>query len=130
VRSQDQRLAQIFYTKLFAAAPHLRSLFRSEPEAQARKLMSALDAVVQNFERPTENAAMLAELGKRHVQYGAQPEHYVLVVELLVDSMQEVLKTTKDSEAIVEWQMALWLIANQMIAASESTSVATRVRST
>ncbi len=124
VHADELGLATIFYTKLFSAAPHLRSLFPTDLVAQAAKLTAALDAVVRNLEKPRENAAMLADLGRRHAGYGAKPEHYDLVVDLLVLSMQEALHTRSDDQAIVEWRMALRLIADQMIAAAEDARTA------
>jgi nitric oxide dioxygenase len=119
VRASEARLAEVFYARLFAAAPGVRPMFRAEPDAQARKLMDALDAIVRNLERPAENASMLAALGRRHAQYGATPEHYALVVELLVGSMKEVLGPDADAQILEEWRLALHLIAAQMIAAAE-----------
>ncbi len=118
VRASDQRLAETFYAKLFARAPQLRPLFKGEPQAQAQKLMSALDAVVRSLEQPAENASMLAELGRRHAQYGARPEHYTLVVDLLVESMQDLLGEV-DRPGLDEWRLALRLISEQMIAGTE-----------
>lgn len=118
VRTHELQLAESFYARLFAAAPHLRAMFRDDLQSQAAKLTAALDAVVRNLESPQENAAMLAGLGRRHAEYGAKPEHYGLVVELLVESMREVLRTSADDHAILEWRTALRLIADQMIAAS------------
>lgn len=123
LRAHDHTLASNFYSKLFAAAPQVRSMFRSDPATQAAKLMAALDAVVQNLERPKETAAMLADLGRRHAEYGAKPEHYDLVVTLLIESMQDVLKLGSDDPAIREWRMALRLISDQMIRASGVASI-------
>lgn len=120
VRAHDLRLAELFYPKLFAAAPHLRSMFQSDPDVQARKLMASLDAVVQNFENPAANAAILASLGQRHAGYGAQPEHYTLVISLLLDSMREVLGASVDDRELDDWRMALRLISDQMIAAGQA----------
>lgn len=122
VRAREHRLAEIFYDKLFAAAPHLRSMFPSGPEAQSEKLMSALDAVVRNFEQPSENAALLADLGRRHADYGAQPEHYALVTDLLIESMRELLGAERDEQSMEEWRLALRLISSQMIGAAEEKS--------
>lgn len=80
--------------------------------------MGSLDAVVQNLEHPASNAAMLAALGKRHVGYGAKPEHYDLVIDLLIQSMRELADSDLDAAALDEWRMALRLISNQMIAAA------------
>lgn len=123
VRARDTRLAEIFYGRLFSAAPHLRPMFKSAPADQARKLTDALDAVVRNLQEPAQNAAMLDALGRRHAEYGAKPEHYVLVIDLLIDSMREVLDAPPDAPATVErsldeWRMALRLISDQMIRAA------------
>lgn len=120
VREQGTRLAQVFYAKLFAAAPQLRHLFRSDPEQQTAKLMASLDTIVRSLATPSENSAMLAALGKRHAGYGAKPEHYDLVVDLLVDSMREVLGPRSDERTLEEWRTALRLVSRQMITAAES----------
>jgi len=122
VQESGLQFGEIFYGKLFAAAPHLRSLFRSDPTVQTQKLVAALDAIVRNLVDPEENAAMLAALGKRHAGYGAKPEHYDLVIELLLDSMREVLGARGDEQSLAEWRTALRLVSNQMIAAADSSS--------
>lgn len=139
VRAQGLRLAEVFYARLFAKAPHLRAMFRSDLESQSKKLMDALDAVVRNFEHPVESAAMIDELGRRHAGYGASPEHYDLVIDLLIDSMREILgaaagagngtaagagvgATAAIDRALEEWRLALRLISDRMIASSTSTA--------
>jgi len=120
VRENGLRLAEIFYARLFAAAPHLRPMFRTEPTIQAEKLITSLDAIVRNLEAPEENAEMLAALGRRHAGYGAKPEHYDLVIEMLVGSMQELLGPSADERSLDEWRLALRLVSNQMIAAADA----------
>lgn len=117
VRQRDLKLAEIFYARLFAAAPHLRPMFRGEPAVQAAKLIASLDAIVQNLVDPQANAAMLAALGKRHAGYGAKPEHYDLVIKILVESMHELLGPQTPQQSLDEWRTALRLVSNQMIAA-------------
>lgn len=118
-REQDIRLAEIFYAKLFAAAPHLRTMFSTDVRDQARKLTAALDMIVANLASPDENAAMLTAMGRRHAGYGARPEHYELVTDLLVDSMSELLGGQAKDQTLEEWRTALRLISRQMIAAGE-----------
>ncbi len=84
--------------------------------------MAALDAVLANLENPGESGAMLSQLGRRHASYGAKPEHYTLVVELLTASMKETLGEDASELAIREWHTALTLISRQMLAgAAEET---------
>ncbi len=115
VRAQDLRLAEIFYGKLFAAAPPLRAMFGADLVAQAQKLTLALDAVVDNLENPSTNTSALAELGKRHAGYGVTPQNYDLVIGLLVESMEELLGPGADRRGLEDWRMALRLISNHMI---------------
>lgn len=114
LRKHEGRLAEIFYAKLFAAAPQLRAMFRGDISAQSQKLMASLDAVVRNLADPESNAAMLQELGRKHAGYGVKPEHYALVSELLVDSMRELLGAAASAESLAEWRRALDLIGAQM----------------
>lgn len=119
IRREDLRLAELFYDRLFAAAPHLRRLFVTDRNVQARKLINTLDSIVQNLSQPRENAAILTALGKRHVDYGAKPEHYDLVIDTLLQAMREVLGPDADENGLNEWRTALRLISNQMIAAAK-----------
>lgn len=119
VRAHDLRFAAIFYAKLFAAAPQVRAMFGDDLVLQARKLTAALDAVVANFENPSMNATMLADLGQRHARYGATPEHYELVISLLVESMEALLSPVASRRDLEEWRMALRLVSDHMIAAAE-----------
>lgn len=118
LRAQPTPFVEMFYRKLFAAAPQVRPMFKSDPDSQSQKLLAALDAVVRNLERPTETAAMLAAMGQRHAAYGAKPEHYDLVVALLIESMRETLGPSASEDRLEEWRLALQLISAQMIAAS------------
>lgn len=115
VRAEEHRFTSTFYSKLFAAAPHLREMFGDDLAAQARKLTAALDAVVANLDCPTQNTQMLTELGRRHATYGVTREHYDLVITLLIDSMREVLSPHADDSALEEWRLALRLISDRMI---------------
>jgi hemoglobin-like flavoprotein len=126
VRAHDSRLAEIFYAKLFAAAPQVRAMFRSDPAMQAAKLMAALDIVVRNLDAGDANVALLAQLGRRHAAYGARPEHYPLVTGLLIESMHELLGSRFSTEHREQWTLALTLITRQMLAAAEPGSGSTQ----
>ena len=122
LRSKPTPFVELFYRKLFEAAPQVRPMFKSDPASQSQKLLAALDAVVRNLEKPAETAAMLAAMGQRHAAYGAKPEHYTLVVSLLIDAMRETLGARTSEERLEEWRQALQLISAQMIAASRHAS--------
>ncbi len=116
--AHELRLGEVFYARLFAIAPHLKSLFRNTPAEQSQKLIASLEAIVRNFENPESSAALLAELGARHASYGVKAEHYDLVIDVMIGAMKELLGPDADRQLLNEWRMALRLISDQMIAAA------------
>lgn len=119
VVASDSKFAEIFYDRLFQAAPHLRAMFHSDPKAQAQKLTASLETVVHSLADPARNQRYLAELGQRHAGYGARPEHYQLVIDLLIGAMRDALGPHADPRRLEEWRTALRLVADQMIGASQ-----------
>ncbi len=126
LKDDGRSLAGVFYGKLFAAHPGLRRMFPEDLNQQASKLVAMLELVVDNLEFPEQNARLLAELGRRHQGYGVQPEHYPVVVEMLTESMSEILATPENPganrESIEEWRLMLELISQQMIGGPVSDS--------
>ena len=116
--AHELQLGEVFYARLFEAAPHLRPLFKSTPAEQSQKLIASLEAIVRNFEDPESSAALLAELGRRHASYGVKAEHYDLVIDVMVASIEQLLGPHTDRRLLDEWRMALRLISDQMIAAA------------
>jgi hemoglobin-like flavoprotein len=129
-KNDDRTLAKIFYGKLFAAHPQLRKMFPEDLEQQASKLIAMFDQVVDSLESPEQNVQLLAELGRRHKGYGVLPEHYPIVVELLTESMKELLGSAKNpngnQKSIEEWRLMLTLISQQMTRQSGFDSVERR----
>jgi hemoglobin-like flavoprotein len=117
-KNDDHSLAKIFYHKLFAAHPELCKMFPECLDEQASKLMAMFDQVIDGLEHPERNVQLLAELGRRHQGYGVRPEHYPIVVELLTDSMKELLESApnvlNNENSIEEWRLMLTLISRQM----------------
>ena len=71
------KAAEIFYDRLFEVAPRGRPLFQGDMAEQKKKLMPML-AVAGPRPAPICPASLPAAkaLAKRHVGYGARPEHY------------------------------------------------------
>src|SRR4051794_38952835 len=56
------------------------------------------------------------ELGARHVSYGARPEHYPIVAELLIRAMHETTGPRWSALDTTQWEKALQLVAVEMLA--------------
>jgi hemoglobin-like flavoprotein len=75
-----------------------------------RKSLRDLDAIVPK----------LRELGARHVAYGAQPEHYPVVGQVLIASMAEIAGEAWQPEYERAWAEAFAIVAGAMIEGAET----------
>jgi uncharacterized protein YjbI with pentapeptide repeats len=105
---------ELFYERLFAAAPETRPLFRADPAHQARKFLSSLRVIVSALDSPIRHVAVLQSLGERHRGYGVAPAHYRVVGDTLISVLAERLgeRFTRDAEAA--WERAFELMATIM----------------
>ena len=116
VAPRGDDLMDEFYGRLFEAAPAVKPLFADTdlPRQKAmllgtlvllRKSLRDLDAIVPK----------LRELGARHVAYGAQPEHYAVVGEVLIAAMASVAGDAWKAEHERAWGEAFAIVAGAMI---------------
>jgi len=111
--------AQLFYDRLFQTAPQVRPLFTSDMAEQRRKLMAMIGMVVKALPRLTEIVPNIQRLGRRHVEYGVTPQHYAVVGDALLWTLEQGLGegfTPAHEEA---WTAAYMILADTMIAAAE-----------
>jgi class 3 adenylate cyclase/hemoglobin-like flavoprotein len=88
IRSDPMGFAGEFYSRLFARCPHLAPLFeKTNMEVLQRMFMEMIGRAVQNIHRLGDLAAVLRDLGRRHEHYGARPEYYPVVGEILIETM-------------------------------------------
>jgi hemoglobin-like flavoprotein len=105
-----------FYRNLFTARPDFRALFPEDMSNQRKKLLQTLAAMVGKIDTPESMSPMLRNLGSRHVQYGALPEHYPIVSNALLQAFRETLGERFTPAADAAWTDALGWIAGEMIA--------------
>jgi hemoglobin-like flavoprotein len=103
-----------FYDRLFEREPSVRPLFKTEPERQARKFLQSLRVIVSSLPSTERAAPVLQRLGERHRGYGVDPEHYKVVGEVLIDTLDEVLGDDFTPEVRNAWLAAYRLIASIM----------------
>ena len=116
--SRADELTALFYERLFAAHPALRPLFPADMTAQRTKLAQTLAFVVAGLEDREAMRAALERLGRAHVGYGARPEHYPIVAEILVGAMATTAGAHWSEAQERDWRAALERIASAMIAAA------------
>jgi hemoglobin-like flavoprotein len=112
---RGEELVATFYDRLFARAPAVRPLFGSDLGRQRAMLLRALVLVRSSLRDLDAIRPALRSLGARHVAYGARPEHYPVVAEVLIESMAALAGRAWRDRHTAAWDAALGLIAGAML---------------
>jgi hemoglobin-like flavoprotein len=116
VAADGQRLMDVFYARLFAAAPAVKPLFAgTDLRRQKSMLLAALVLLRKSLRNLDAVAPALRALGARHVAYGARPEHYPVVGEVLIASMAQVAGDAWRADYDRAWGAAFQLVTTVML---------------
>jgi len=116
VAPRGDELMDVFYARLFDAAPGVRPLFAgTDLRRQKAMLLSALVLVRTSLRDMDALVPRLRELGARHVAYGARPQHYVIVGEALIASLAQIAGEAWRPEHELAWGAALAVIADALL---------------
>ena len=116
VAPRGDELMDVFYARLFEAAPAVRPLFAStDLRKQKIMLLRVLGLLRQSLRDLDPIVPVLRDLGARHVRYGAQPEHYPVVGAVLIASMAEVAGDAWRPEYERAWTAAFDVVAGAML---------------
>ena len=116
VAPRGDELMKTFYDRLFETAPAVQPLFADvDMERQREALLNMLVVLRESLRDLDDIVPDLQDLGSRHVQYGAQPEHYPVVAEVLLASMRDLAGEAWTSRVADAWASALDLVATAML---------------
>ena len=116
VAPRGEELMEIFYVRLFAAAPAVQPLFAgSDIKRQQAMLLSALVLLRKSLRDLDRVVPTLKNLGARHVAYGAEPEHYPVVGEVLIGAMATVAGEAWEPRYAEAWGEAFGVVAGAML---------------
>jgi hemoglobin-like flavoprotein len=111
----SDKAAVLFYDRLFEIAPQVKALFPSDMTEQRRKLMSTLAIVVSGLSDLPSILPAASALATRHVAYGAKPEHYPVVGQALLWTLEKGLGTDWTPEVADAWTAAYGTLSSFMI---------------
>src|SRR5205814_1291937 len=111
----SEKAAVIFYGRLFEIAPQVKSLFPPDMTAQRGKLMATLTAVVNGLGNVPSILPAASALAKRHVAYGARPEHYPVVGAALLWTLENGLGEAWTGDVAEAWKAAYSMLSGFMI---------------
>jgi nitric oxide dioxygenase len=116
VAADGEALVDVFYDRLFAAVPAVAPLFaQTDMRRQKSMLLAALVLLRKSLRNLDAIIPTLRRLGACHVTYGARPEHYPIVGEVLIAAMAEVAGDAWRPEYERAWAAAYGVVATVML---------------
>ena len=111
----SEQAAVLFYDRLFEVAPTVRAMFPDDMTEQRKKLMATLAVVVGGLTNLNSVLPAASALAKRHVGYGAKPEHYPVVGGALLWTLEKGLGDAWTPEVAQAWIAAYGTLSGFMI---------------
>jgi nitric oxide dioxygenase len=111
----SEQAAVLFYGRLFEVAPSVRAMFPDDMSEQRKKLMATLAVVVGGLSNLEAILPAASALAKRHVNYGAKPEHYPVVGGALLWTLEKGLGDAWTPELAEAWTAAYGALSGYMI---------------
>lgn len=123
------QLVETFYSTLFSRAPDTRRLFPADMARQKDHLAAALAVLFRNIENLDALEESLMSLGAQHVGFGVIPEHYVVLCDVMIESLRTVASPAWSSQLEAAWREALGHVSATMLkgAAAAALGVAHRL---
>jgi hemoglobin-like flavoprotein len=120
----SDQAAVMFYDRLFEIAPQVKAMFPADMSAQRGKLMATLAAVVNGLDNLPSVLPAASALARRHVTYGARPEHYPVVGGALLWTLEKGLGNGWTTEVAEAWKAAYAMLSGFMISQAYGSSQA------
>jgi NAD(P)H-flavin reductase/hemoglobin-like flavoprotein len=114
VTAHGTQVPQFFYARLFLAFPELREMFPVSMAAQSDRFVTALGRFVSNVDNLALVAPSIEQLGRDHRRFAVRPEHFPLVGETLLATLQRFLGTEWTPDLADDWAEAYTLVATIM----------------
>jgi hemoglobin-like flavoprotein len=111
----SETAAVLFYDRLFEIAPSVVPMFPTDMKEQRKKLMATLAVVVGGLSNLETVLPAASALAKRHVSYGAKPEHYPVVGAALLWTLEKGLGDGWTPDVAAAWTAAYGTLSGYMI---------------
>ncbi|MBC7390362.1 MAG: hemin receptor [Opitutaceae bacterium] len=110
-----EEAGSMFYKRLFEIAPEVRPMFKHDMASQERKLTDMITYVVANLDKLKEIAGDVKELGSKHKVYGATAEHYKIVGECLIWTLEKGMDDKWNKDLETAWLSGYTILADAMM---------------
>jgi hemoglobin-like flavoprotein len=120
--AMGEKVAEIFYSELFAIDPSLRSMFKGDMHEQRQKLLAALALVVRSLHMPEKILGPIKQLAVKHVDYGVRAENYTYVGNALLRTLKKGFGAEFTPALSDAWVEAFRMLASVMKEAAYGSS--------
>ncbi len=116
ILQQKEAFSNVYYARLFQLYPPLETFFvhSSERERQG-SLLGTLLSIVALTDKDRQFAMAVRVFGVRHERLGVQPEHYPMVKQVLLETLQHFLGNKWTAQAAAAWEKGFELASSYMI---------------
>jgi hemoglobin-like flavoprotein len=114
LREDAEPFALLFYGKLFELDPGSRRLFHNDLAVQGRKVLDMLTSVAESLDNFEPMRARLAELGRKHAEFGVRPEQYKTLTTAMLWAVAQALGAGFDATTRDAWRLAINAICAAM----------------
>ena len=115
--AEPARVGALFYDTLFARDPSLRAMFRGDAAAQGLKLAQMIGAAVHMLDQAEVLVPVLQALADRHAGYGVKDEHYAVVGDALIETLERGLGSDFTAPVRAAWLETYRKMSEVMMAA-------------
>lgn len=135
-------VGELLFRKIFTLAPTVHGMFRfsrgydllSEEMFRSESFREHASGVIYTVNTAISMLApdlepleeVLFELGRSHRKYGAVPEHYAVIGQALIETLQDAMGDTFTPEIKASWICVYELVSATMIAGGASHSPSAR----
>lgn len=108
--------AELFYGRLFEIAPQVKPMFaESDMKSQGQKLMMTLSVAVKGLSDLDSIVPIVQKLGVTHIKYGVKEEHFPIVADALLWTLEKGLGDDWNEELKGAWVEAYTILSGTMI---------------
>ncbi|AZN36793.1 globin family protein [Iodobacter ciconiae] len=115
--------ADMFYQHLFEIAPEVKPLFKGDIKKQGAMLMTSIKLAVDHIDKPEILLPTVHKLGERHAQYHVQEDHYTIVGQALLWTLEQGLADAFTEDVKRAWAAVYTTLACEMIKAQRGASI-------
>jgi hemoglobin-like flavoprotein len=114
IAPQASEASRIFFDELFRISPDLRQLFPDDMTAHKLKFVQMLGSIVKSLAQIATVSEEIVDMGRRHMSYDVEDEHFAMVGEALLWTLNRVLGADFTPDVREAWEAVYDMIARVM----------------